>query len=131
MLDKIFGGGTIKEVAGLIDDVFTSDEEKANAKIAIEKIQARLKEKQLEINKAEASHRSLFVAGWRPCLGWISALSIGYVYLFQPFIVMILKITGSDVVLPNLDLSQLMPLVLGMLGLGGLRTFEKTKGITK
>jgi len=128
---NLFSGGTIKEVAGLIDDVFTSDEEKANAKIALEKIQARLKEKQLDINKAEASHRSLFVAGWRPCLGWISALSIGYVYLFQPFIVMILKITGSDVVLPNLDLSQLMPLVLGMLGLGGLRTFEKTKGITK
>ena len=128
---NLFSGGTIKEVAGLIDDVFTSDEEKANAKIAIEKIQARLKEKQLDINKAEASHRSLFVAGWRPCLGWISALSIGYVYLFQPFIVMILKIVGSDVVLPNLDLSQLMPLVLGMLGLGGLRTFEKTKGVTK
>ena len=128
---NLFSGGTIKEVAGLIDDVFTSDEEKANAKIAIEKIQARLKEKQLDINKAEASHRSLFVAGWRPCLGWISALSIGNVYLFQPFIVMILKIVGSDVVLPNLDLSQLMPLVLGMLGLGGLRTFEKTKGVTK
>lgn len=128
---NLFSGGTIKEVAGLIDDVFTSDEEKANAKITLEKIQARLKEKQLDINKAEASHRSLFVAGWRPCLGWISALSIGYVYLFQPFIVMILKIVGSDVVLPNLDLSQLMPLVLGMLGLGGLRTFEKTKGVTK
>jgi len=128
---NLFSGGTIKEVAGLIDDVFTSDEEKANAKIAIEKIQARLKEKQLDINKAEASHRSLFVAGWRPCWGWISALSIGNVYLFQPFIVMILKIVGSDVVLPNLDLSQLMPLVLGMLGLGGLRTFEKTKGVTK
>ena len=131
MLSKLLGGSGLKEIANLVDDVFTSDEERIQAKITLEKISANLKIKQMEVNKSEAGHRSLFIAGWRPALGWISALSIGYVYLFQPFIVMYLRITGNDIELPNLDLSQLMPLVLGMLGLGGLRSMEKIRGITK
>ena len=131
MLDKLLGGGGIKAIGNIVDEVFTSEDERNQAKISIQKIEARLKEKQMDINKVEAGHRSIFIAGWRPALGWISALSVGYVYLFQPFIVMGLKIAGSDVELPTLDLSQLMPLILGMLGLGGLRTFEKAKGVSK
>lgn len=131
MLDKLLGGGGIKAIGNIVDEVFTSEDERNQAKISIQKIEARLKEKQMDINKVEAGHRSIFIAGWRPALGWISALSVGYVYLFQPFIVMGLKIAGSDVELPSLDLSQLMPLILGMLGLGGLRTFEKAKGVSK
>ena len=87
--------------------------------------------KQLDINKVEAGHKSLFVAGWRPFLGWISGLSIGYVYLFQPILDMILQMFGVEVNWVVLDLGQLMPLILGMLGLGGLRSFEKAKGLTK
>ena len=131
MLDKLLGGGGIKAIGNIVDEVFTSEDERNQAKISIQKIEARLKEKQMDINAVEAGHRSIFIAGWRPALGWISALSVGYVYLFQPFIVMGLKIAGSDVELPTLDLSQLMPLILGMLGLGGLRTFEKAKGVSK
>ena len=131
MLGKLLGGGGIKAIGNIVDEVFTSEDERNQAKISIQKIEARLKEKQMDINAVEAGHRSIFIAGWRPALGWISALSVGYVYLFQPFIVMGLKIAGSDVELPTLDLSQLMPLILGMLGLGGLRTFEKAKGVSK
>jgi len=131
MLDKLLGGGGIKAIGNIVDEVFTSEDERNQAKISIQKIEARLKEKQMDINAVEAGHRSIFIAGWRPALGWISALSVGYVYLFQPFIVMGLKIAGSDVELPTLDLSQLMPLILGMLGLGGLRTIEKAKGVAK
>ncbi len=131
MLDKLLGGGGIKAIGNIVDEVFTSEDERNQAKISIQKIEARLKEKQMDINAVEAGHRSIFIAGWRPALGWISALSVGYVYLFQPFIVMGLKIAGSDVELPTLDLSQLMPLILGMLGLGGLRSFEKAKGVAK
>ena len=131
MLDKLLGGGGIKAIGNIVDEVFTSEDERNQAKISIQKIEARLKEKQMDINAVEAGHRSIFIAGWRPALGWISALSVGYVYLFQPFIVMGLKIAGSDIELPSLDLSQLMPLILGMLGLGGLRTFEKAKGVSK
>jgi hypothetical protein len=115
MLDKLLGGGGIKAIGNIVDEVFTSEDERNQAKISIQKIEARLKEKQMDINAVEAGHRSIFIAGWRPALGWISALSVGYVYLFQPFIVMGLKIAGSDVELPSLDLSQLMPLILGIL----------------
>ena len=131
MLGKLFGGKTIEAVGNIVDELYTSEEERQQAKLAIQKVEAKLKEKQLDINKAEASHRSIFVSGWRPFLGWISGLSIGYVYLFQPILDMILQMFQVQVDWVQLDLGQLMPLVLGMLGLGGLRSFEKAKGLTK
>ena len=131
VLGKIFGGDTLKTVGTVIDDLHFSGEEKEKLKLQMKEIDATLKEKQLDINKAEASHRSVFVSGWRPFLGWVSGLSIGYVYLFQPILDMILQMFGVQVDWVVLDLGQLMPLVLGMLGLGGLRSFEKAKGLTK
>ena len=131
VLGKIFGGDTLKTVGTVIDDLHFSGEEKEKLKLQMKEIDAKLKEKQLDINKAEASHRSVFVSGWCPFLGWVSGLSIGYVYLFQPILDMILQMFGVEVDWVVLDLGQLMPLVLGMLGLGGLRSFEKAKGLTK
>ena len=131
MLGKLFGGDTIKAVGNVIDDMHFSGEEKEKLKLQMKEIDAKLQEKQLDINKAEASHRSVFVSGWRPFLGWVSGLSIGYVYLFQPILDMILQMFQVQVDWVQLDLGQLMPLVLGMLGLGGLRSFEKAKGLTK
>ncbi len=131
MLGKLFGGDTIKAVGNVIDDMHFSGEEKEKVKLQMKEIDAKLKEKQLDINKAEASHRSIFVSGWRPFLGWVSGLSIGYVYLFQPILDMILQMFQVQVDWVQLDLGQLMPLVLGMLGLGGLRTFEKARNLTK
>ena len=131
MLTKLLGGDLVKSVGGIIDSLHTSQEEKDNAKIKLQALENELKTKQIDVNKVEAGHRSIFVAGWRPFLGWVSGISVAFVYLFQPFIVMVLKIFGSDIELPTLDLSQLMPLILGMLGLGGLRSFEKARGISK
>jgi hypothetical protein len=131
VLGKIFGGDTLKTVGTVIDDLHFSGEEKEKLKLQMKEIDAKLKEKQLDINKVEAGHRSIFVSGWRPFLGWISGLSIGYVYLFQPLLDMILQMFSVEVDWVVLDLGQLMPLILGMLGLGGLRSFEKAKGLTK
>ena len=131
VLGKIFGGDTLKTVGTVIDDLHFSGEEKEKLKLQMKEIDAKLKEKQLDINKAEASHRSVFVSGWRPFLGWVSGLSIGYVYLFQPILDMILQMFGVEVDWVVLDLGQLMPLEIGMVGLGGLRSFEKAKGLTK
>jgi hypothetical protein len=131
VLGKIFGGDTIKTISNVVDDLHFSGEEKEKLKLQMKEIEAKLKEKQLDINKVEAGHRSIFVSGWRPFLGWISGLSIGYVYLFQPILDMILQMFGVEVDWVVLDLGQLMPLILGMLGLGGLRSFEKAKGLTK
>jgi len=86
---------------------------------------------QLEINKAEASHRSIFVAGWRPFIGWTCGLALAWTYVGVPIAQFILAQTGHLIDLPALDMSQMMPVLMGMLGLGGLRTFEKFKGVSK
>lgn len=75
---------------------------------------------QTEINKAEASNPSVFVSGWRPAIGWVCALALGYQYLARPFMTAFLPTLSF----PGLD-DNLWQLMMGILGLGGLRTFEK------
>jgi hypothetical protein len=86
---------------------------------------------QLEINKVEAGHRSIFVAGWRPCIGWVGAFAIGWHFLVQPLTIFLLGVFGLSYDLPHFDMDSLMTIVLGMLGIGGMRSFEKFKGLTK
>ena len=86
---------------------------------------------QLEINKQEAAHRNIFVAGWRQFIGWSCGIAMCYAYIIQPITIFVLAQTGNLVSLPTLDLSEMMPVLLGMLGLGGLRSFEKYKKISK
>ena len=86
---------------------------------------------QLDINKTEAAHRSIFVAGWRPFIGWSCGLAMCLNFLIFPLASFVLAQTGHLVELPNLDMTQMMPVLMGMLGLGGLRTVEKIKKITK
>ena len=86
---------------------------------------------QLEINKAEASHRSVFVAGWRPFIGWTCGGALAYTYVIQPILVFILAQGDYLITLPKMDIGEMMPVLMGMLGLGGLRTFEKFKGVSK
>jgi len=91
---------------------------------------------QVEVNKVEASHSSIFVSGWRPALGWICALSVGYAVVgytfFNWFFQIITLATGHSLpLLPAPDTSITMELVMGMLGLAGMRTYDKLKGLTK
>lgn len=86
---------------------------------------------QLEVNKTEAAHRSIFVAGWRPFVGWSCGVSLAWSYICQPVLTFALVQAGYGVELPALDMSQMMPVLMGMLGLGGLRTFEKYKSVSK
>tara|TARA_R110002020_G_scaffold140519_2_gene312070 strand:+ start:1656 stop:2063 length:408 start_codon:yes stop_codon:yes gene_type:complete len=122
-------------VGEVLDRFFPNKEEKERAQREIE---AKLTEHlaqidlaQLEVNKQEASHRSIFIAGWRPFVGWTCGLALFYTYLAQPIAMFILAQTGDLVQLPHVDLSMMMPVLLGMLGLGGLRSFEKYKGVSK
>ena len=112
MIGKLLGGGLVDSVGKIVDELHTSDEEKAQAKIKLKELENELQTKQMDINKVEAGHKSIFVAGWRPALGWIIVIILGYSYLFQPFIAMTLKIIGKDVELPNLNLDQIFPLIL-------------------
>tara|TARA_R100001015_G_scaffold19098_1_gene14814 strand:+ start:549 stop:956 length:408 start_codon:yes stop_codon:yes gene_type:complete len=92
---------------------------------------AKIDVAQLGINKQEAAHRSVFVAGWRPFIGWTCGVALAYNYVLQPVLIFILAQMGHLMELPALDLNEIMPVLMGMLGLGGLRTFEKYKGVSK
>tara|TARA_R100001594_G_scaffold78199_2_gene112739 strand:+ start:3196 stop:3600 length:405 start_codon:yes stop_codon:yes gene_type:complete len=123
-------------VVGDVLDRFFPDKEKAEqAKREIEAQLtthlAKIDLAQLEVNKAEALSRNVFIAGWRPFVGWTCGLALFYTYLVQPITTFILAQTDTLVHLPNVDLSTMMPVLLGMLGLGGLRSWEKYKGVSK
>lgn len=83
---------------------------------------------QSETNKIEAASTRLFVSGWRPFVGWICGLAVGFKFIGGPALFMVAQALGHPVELPVIETSELWPLLLGMLGLGGLRTVEKIKG---
>lgn len=86
---------------------------------------------QLQVDIAEAANQSIFVAGWRPFVGWICGVAFGYVYILQPFLVFLLvafKIQFDPSKLPIIDTSQMLPVLLGMLGLGAMLSYDKTNG---
>ena len=85
---------------------------------------------QLEINAREASHASVFVAGWRPFFGWAGGVGFIYATILQPLLAWLASIKGWPQP-PTLNLDLLWVVVTGMLGIGGLRTVEKFKGVTK
>ena len=126
----------IGPVTGLLDK-FIEDKDQKNAlahEIATmsEKHAQELALSQIEVNKAEAASGSLFKGGWRPFIGWVCGFAFAYHFIMQP--ILIFGTTAAGVSLPPLpefDMSQMMPVLLGMLGLGGLRTYEKKSGITK
>jgi hypothetical protein len=110
--------------------------DKAAAAKARLEMEARLLEvattqasQQAEINKIEASHASIFVSGWRPYIGWVCGMAIAWAFLLAPMLSWLLPLTGVVAVVPPLQTEFLLELVFAMLGLGGLRTFEKLKGV--
>ena len=87
---------------------------------------------QIEVNKTEAASSSIFKGGWRPFIGWVCGVAFAYHFVLQPFLIFVLTTLGQPVpYLPEFDMASLMTVLGGLLGLGGLRTFEKYKGVTK
>ena len=130
MLQSLIG-----PVTGLLDK-FIEDKDKKNAlahEIATmaERHAQELAKAQIEVNKTEAAHTSLFVAGWRPACGWVAVLGMAGNFLVIPVANFALAMASSTVIVPILDLTQMMPVLMGMLGLGAMRTMEKTKGVQR
>jgi len=126
-----FLGPVIDKITGLIPDPGA----RAEAQETIEKelvtaANAAL-QGQLEINKVEAAHKSIFVAGWRPFIGWVCGFGVAWAFVLGPIAAAVVASIGADVVLPEIATDNLMELVLGMLGLAGLRTFEKVKAVSR
>ena len=84
---------------------------------------------QNEINKIEAASPSLFIAGWRPFCGWVAAGGMAFIYVIGPLLTWITALFGKPITVPTLDAGTLMALLTGLLGLGGLRTYEKLKNV--
>jgi hypothetical protein len=86
---------------------------------------------QVEVNKIEAAHSSVFVAGWRPSIGWVCAAGLAWAFVLAPITSWALVVLGIRAELPAIHTDYLLELVLAMLGIGGLRTFEKLRGVAR
>ncbi len=128
-LSKIIGGGVVDAatgIANIVDKFVETPDERKAADILLAKMAQRPAELQVELNKIEASHRTIFVAGWRPFIGWIGGFGLAYAFLVHPTISFF-----YDGPMPELPTDIMFELVIAMLGLAGLRTAEKAIGRTK
>ena len=133
LISGLLGGknGALKQISGVIDDLHTSEEEKLDKKILMQRIQQKLAEKQLDVNVKEAGHRSIFVSGWRPFIGWCGGFALAFEFILSPGIEWYSKFAGLNLIAPEIQTGPLLAIVTSMLGVAGLRSFEKSKGLTK
>lgn len=136
MLDKLIGGGILSAaegVANIIDRFVETDEEKQAAEILKAKMMMQPSLAQIELNKIEAGHRTVFVAGWRPFIGWVCGFALVWHFIlfdmltwvtvnFFPHVTQLPQLTGTD---------TLLTVLLSLLGLGAMRTAEKIGGKSK
>jgi len=129
-ISKMLGLGVVKTAEGIgnvVDQFMETPDEKTAAKIVMAKLNQNSDKWQTEINKIEAGHRSLFVAGWRPAIGWICAIGLAWGWILAPLIQFIFP----ENAMPVIETGQAIALVMAMLGVGGLRSYEKQMGVTQ
>ena len=130
MIDKLIG-----PVTGLLDKFIEDKDQKARlahevATMAQNHAQ-ELSKAQLEINKVEAAHHSIFVSGWRPAIGWVCVLGMAGNFMVIPFTNFVLALAKVNIIVPLIPLETMMPVLMGMLGLGAMRTYEKKSGVER
>ena len=135
-LSSLFGGGIVSAaegIANIVDKFVETDEEKRAAELVKAKLMAQPMLAQIELNKVEAAHRTIFVAGWRPFIGWVCGVALAWHFIlfdvltwvqanFYPRTVVIPELTGTE---------TLVTVLLSLLGLGAFRTVEKMSGRSK
>lgn len=148
LLGKLFGaevkvdaGQVVGSIGQTLDELFTSDDERAQGAALLEKLRQAIPTLQIKLNEIEAASPSLFVAGWRPAAGWVCVAGLFYNSIGRPLLQFLLNVfltlahaspeLARVLTLPALDIGDLITLLLGMLGLGGLRTFEKREGVAR
>ena len=128
MIDKLIG-----PVTGLLDKFIEDKDQKARLAHEVatmaENHAQELAKGQLEVNKVEAAHKSLFVSGWRPFIGWTCGLGMFGNFITIPFSNFVLALFGLNIVIPLVPLETMMPVLMGMLGLGAMRTYEKKNAV--
>lgn len=134
---NLFGIGTVIDSVGKIaSDLITTDKERLELELRAKELDQAIDLAQIEVNKVEAEHSSIFVAGWRPAIGWIGAAAMAYQFLLYPLMLWgwtYFQGTGwipkELTPPPVLDADQLWVILSGILGIAGMRSFEKTKGV--
>ncbi len=121
----------IQEIIGHIPDPAKQAELQAQAGSKLMELLAQQDAGQVELNKVEAASASLFVSGWRPFVGWCCGAALAFNYLLMALLTWALVMWSPDTPLPKLDISELATLLLAMLGFGGLRSFDKVKGVAR
>jgi hypothetical protein len=137
-VSSLFSGGVstvVDSVGGVLDNLFTSDEERHEAKRLMAQVQDKPLQDQRDVNKAEAAHRSVWVAGWRPAIGWVCAASLASYYIPQFVLGSIVWVktcwSAGHLSAYPLEIDGITGLAASLLGLGTLRTVEKFGGKTK
>ena len=126
----------IGPVTGLLDKFIPDADEKARIAHELatmsEKHAQQIALAQIEVNKAEAASGSIFKGCWRPAVGWVCAIAFAYHFIVKDLVVFVCAASGVELPdLPEFDMGILLTVLGGMLGIGGLRTYEKQKGLTK
>jgi hypothetical protein len=141
-MNPLLLGGLFDLAGKVFDKIFPNPQQAAEAKLKLFELQqagelkvleaeTALAVGQMKINEVEAASDSFFKSGWRPAVGWICVFGLFYQFVFLPFATFFLALYEVRAVMPAMDLNTLMTLLFGLLGLGGYRTIEKLKGITK
>ena len=138
MISNLLSGGLIGSVGKIVDSLHTSEEEKLAVKVQLQQLENELNLKQMNINLADARSTNSGLSGfmqraWRPLIGMSCAVAILWEFVLKQFVLFGLVVFDIQLIqpLPELPLESLMPLVLSLLGMAGLRTFEKSKKVAK
>ena len=122
-------------VSGLLDKFIEDKDQKAALAHEIATLADKQANEQavaqIELNKVEAAHQSMFVAGWRPSIGWVCSLAMLLNFILIPFINLGMEFAGADIRLDLIEMDTMMPVLLGMLGLGGMRSYEKARSVAR
>jgi len=135
IIGTLIGGGVvqpIEAVGKILDNLFTTDGEKLDKQAILTRLAQQPNLAQIELNKIEAAHRTIFVAGWRPFIGWVCGFALAYVFVLRDLIAWAIVVSGATIPAPPvLDTSGLFTVLMALLGLGTLRTVEKMGGRAK
>jgi hypothetical protein len=136
-LDIPIIGDVISAVKDIVGEVIVDKDKRIEINYKLQELEAQAEERlheelmgQIEVNKVEAASDSMFVAGWRPFIGWTSGVGVAWTFVASPIVEWISRLNGWMGKMPELDTGQLMALVTAMLGVAGYRTFEKVKGVS-
>ena len=122
-------GSIISGIGSVADDLMTSDEERKKIELETKQVEASLMSGQMAISQVEAKHKSLFVAGGRPAIMWICGFGLAYASIIEPLLRFVALMSGYEGEFPVIDNTLMSQVLIGMLGLGLMRSHDKSKGV--